>query len=212
MHKFWNWFTKITGWLPQKLIFRTRVYCEDGAEHGRRIKGPAIVICNHTSVWDLPVLMFVFFGRTVRWQIAELQFDKKFLGRFLRMLGGIKVDRVNRNFAFISQSEEILGAGGVVGIFPESRLPLKDEERPLPFKPSAAYIALSSNVPVIPVYTNGSYFTKKHASVMIGRPVNVYDFTDGGLSEKENIDNVTNVLRERVIELGKELEANEKDR
>ena len=211
MHGFWNWFVKITGWLPQLLVFRTHVYYEDKTVQGKRIKGPALVISNHTSVWDFAVLLFVFFSRTVRWQIAELQFEKKFLGKFLRMLGGIKVDRVNRNFAFIAESEDILRKGGAVGVFPESRLPLKTEERPLPFKPSAAYIALSTNVPVIPVYTNGSYFTKKHASVIIGKPINVCDLTDDGLDEKTNIDNVTEALRERVIELGKLLEANGKD-
>ena len=52
---------------------------------------------------------------------------------------------------------------------------------------------------------------KKHASVIIGKPVNVYDFVDESLSEKENIDNVTKAMRERIIELGKELEKYEKD-
>ena len=27
-----NWFVKITGWLPQKLIFRTKIYYEDITE------------------------------------------------------------------------------------------------------------------------------------------------------------------------------------
>ena len=211
MVKFWNWFTKITGWPVQKIVFRTHVYYEDRETQDRRISGPAIVVCNHSSIWDFAALMFVFWSRTIRYQMAEVLFEKKLLGMFLRMLGGIRVDRTTHDFSFVNKSNEILQKGGVVGVFPESRLPKPDEERPLPFKPSAAYLALTANVPVIPVYSNGIYFNKKHASVIIGKPVNVYDFVDESLSEKENIDNVTKAMRERIIELGEELEKYEKD-
>ena len=208
---FWNWFTKITAWPVQKIVFRTRIFYENKSSQGRRIKGPAIVICNHTSVWDYAVLLFVFWSRTVRYQMAEVLFEKKVLGVFLKMLGGIVVDRKAHNFSFINKSEDILKKGGAVGIFPESRLPLKDEESPLPFKPSAAYLALAANVPVIPVYTNGAYFRRKRAAVIIGKPINVYDFTDEKLSEKENIDKVTSAMRRRIIELGEELNRYEKN-
>ncbi|MGM9683519.1 MAG: lysophospholipid acyltransferase family protein [Eubacteriales bacterium] len=209
---FWNRFTKITAWPVQKIVFRTRIFYENKAEQGRRIKEPAIVICNHTSVWDFAVLLFVFRGRTVRYQMAEVLFEKKLLGIFLKMLGGIVVDRKTRNFSFINRSEDILKKGGAVGIFPESRLPIPGEERPLPFKPSTAFLALAADVPVIPVYTNGSYFRRKRAAVIIGKPINVYDFVDEKLSEKENIDNVTSAMRKRIIELGEELNRYEKSK
>ena len=49
---FFNSFTKITGWIVQKICFRTKIYYEDKAVQGRRIKGSAILISNHTSVFD----------------------------------------------------------------------------------------------------------------------------------------------------------------
>lgn len=200
--RFWNAFTKITGWPIQKLAFRTKIHCEDAAVQNRRIRGSAIIVSNHTSVFDYAVFMFVFFSRTLRYQMAELLFEKKPLGLLLKLLGGIRVDRNSQNFSFLSVSERILEKGGVVGIFPESRLPLPDEEAPLPFKPSAAYLALTSGVPVIPVYTNGSYFSKKRAAVMIGKPFEARTLTDDSLSEKENIDFVARAMRQRVIDLG----------
>ena len=145
--RFMNGFTKITGWPAAALIFRTKTYYEDKDVQSRRIKGPAIVVSNHTSLYDFAVLLFVFFSRTVRYQMAEVLFHKKGpLPRFLRALGGIFVDRDGHNFSFIEETEETLIKGGVVGIFPESRLPKKGEERPLPFKPSAAYTALHTGV------------------------------------------------------------------
>lgn len=200
---FWNWFVKITAYPVQLFCFRTKIYYENNKVQKRRIKGPAIIISNHTSVFDYAVYLFVFFSRTLRFQMAEVLFEKKFLGVFLKMLGGIIVDRNTHNFGFIAKSQDVLASGGVVGIFPESRLPLKNEQRPLEFKTSAAYIALSTGVPIIPVYTNGSYYNKKRARVIIGEPIYVDDFIDNGLTDKENIDNLTSFMRQRIIELEK---------
>lgn len=203
--KLFTGFVKLTGYLPQKLCFRTKIYYEDKRIQGRHIRGAAMVVSNHTSVFDYAVHLFVFFTRTLRVQMAEVLFQKKPLGIFLKAMGGIYVNRDTKDFSFIAASEDILRKGGVVGVFPESRIPLKNEATPLPFKPSAAYLALSAGVPVIPVYTNGSYFNRRRARVMIGKPLRVADFTDESLTDKENIQRVSDAMRKKIIELEKML-------
>lgn len=203
--KFWNAFVKITAYPVQKAVFRTKVYYEDKRAQSRHINGKAIVISNHTSVWDYAIYLFVFFTRTFRCQMAEVLFEKKPLGLFLRMMGGIFVNRNTFDFGFISKSQAILDKGGVVGIFPESRLPLKNEKRPLEFKPSAAYLALLSDAPIIPVFTNGAYFTKRRARVIIGKPIIARELIDESLSEKENLAAVTKALRDKIIDLEQQL-------
>ena len=199
--KFWNAFAKLTGWPVQFLCFRTKVYYEDRSAQGRHIRGPAILVSNHTAVYDFAVYMFVFWTRILRCQMAELLFEKPFLGRLLRHLGGIRVDRTGYDFGFLNKSLEILEKGGVVEVFPESRIPLPEEARPLEFKVSAAWLALASGVPVIPVVTNGSYFNRKRARVLIGKPLLAADLAEEGLDEKENLRLVSDRLRERIIEL-----------
>jgi 1-acyl-sn-glycerol-3-phosphate acyltransferase len=137
--------------------------------------------------------------------MAELLFKKPVLGPYLRGLGGILVDRNAFDFSFLDSSVQILEKGGVVGVFPESRIPQPGEHRPLPFKPSAAWLAILSGAPVIPVYTNGVYFSLRRAKVVSGTPFYAADFTDESLSEKENISRVNEVLRARIIELEKVL-------
>ncbi len=203
--RFWNWFVKITAWPLQFAVFRTKIYCEDKSVQGRYIKGPAVIISNHTSVFDYAVYIFVFWTRTLRVQMAEVLFEKKPLNVLLRLLGGIRVDRNTHDFGFVEKSCGILRKGGVVGIFPESRIPLPHETRPLEFKSSAAYTVLRSGVPVIPIVTNGSYFSKKRARVLIGTPVNVYDYTEESLSEKENIQRVSDGLRARIAAMMEDL-------
>ena len=201
-----NVFTKITAWPLQFLCFRTKVYYEDKSVQGRRIKGGAIIISNHTSIFDYAVYLFVFWSRTLRFQMAEVLFKKKALAPLLRALGGIYVDRTGFDFGFVSKSERIIEKGGVVGVFPESRLPLPDEKRPLPFKTSAAYIALSTGAPIVPVVTNGSYFTKKRARVLIGKPVYAAELIKDGASEKENLQIASDALRQRIMELQAQLD------
>ena len=199
--KFFNLFTKVTGWPVQKILFRTRICYEDKAVQGRSIKGPAILVSNHTSVWDYAIWLFVFPFRTLRFQMAELLFRRPVLGLFLRCMGGIHVDRNAFDFSFITRSARILERGGVVGIFPEGRLPNEGEARPLPFKISAAWLALQTGVTVIPVYTNGAYFCKERAKVIIGVPMRLNDLVDETLPEKEAIAQANEILRKRIMEL-----------
>lgn len=201
MITFWNIFVKITGWLPQFLCFRTKIYYENRKVQGRHIRGPAIIISNHTSVFDYAVYIFVFFTRTLRFQMAEVLFEKKALARLLKMLGGIFVNRNDFDFGFMAKSRDILDSGGVVGVFPEGRLPRPGEPRPLEFKTSAAYLALSSGVPVIPVVTNGSYFRPGRARVLIGEPIDVSALSDRTLPEKEDLLQVSEKLRRHITEL-----------
>ena len=206
MIRFFNFFVKVTGWLVQKIVFRTKIYYEDKKVQSRKIKGPAIIASNHTSVWDYCIFVFVFLFRTLRYQMAEVLFKKKVLGLFLKLMGGIYVNRDTHDFSFIDKSNDLLNKGWVVGCFPESRLPLPNEERPLEFKVSTIYLALQSGVEIIPLYTNGVYFKKARARVMIGKPFNAREYVDDSLSEKENVERITKLLRERITQLGKKLD------
>ncbi len=201
MIRFWNIFVKITGWPLWLFCFRTKIRYEDKTAQDRTIRGPAILISNHTSIFDYVVWLFAFATRTLRFQMAELLFKKPGLGLLIRLLGGIYVDRDSHSFDFIYKSDEILKKGGVVGIFPEARIPRPGERRPLDFKVSAAYLAMLSGVQVIPVYTDGHYFGQAPAHAVIGIPIDVAEYISETKSEKENLAAVTEVLRNRIIAL-----------
>lgn len=194
-------FTKVMAFPVYQTIFRTRVMYQDKSVQSKKIKGPAILISNHTSVFDYAAIIFIFFGRTLRYQMAEVLFKKKVLGPFLRIMGGIKVERFSHDWSSIDKSEAILNKGGVVGIFPEGRLPGQAEQRPLPFLPGAAYLALKTGVPVIPLYTNGHYFDKQRAVVVIGKPLIAADLAEGTGTQAEAISLVSTRFRDAVCEL-----------
>lgn len=202
-----HWFVKITGFLPQLILFRTQIFYEDRSVQDRRIKGRAIVASNHRMLMDFAVLTFVFWRRTLRCVVAELMFRKNFvMTLLLRCLGAIRVDRNAFDFSFIGRCKRILDKGGVVEIFPEARLPAPEDELPLPFKPSAVYLALETDTPIIPIYHNGKQFSREHMRVMIGKPIRVRELYDEKLSQKENIERLNEYLRGKIIELREKLE------
>lgn len=71
----------------------------------------------------------------------------------------------------------------------------------MPFKPSFVYLALESNAPIIPVYTNGEYNTKKRTKVLIGEKIYLRELYDESKSEKENIDYLCNYVRDYIERL-----------
>ncbi|MBQ1684911.1 MAG: hypothetical protein II072_05330, partial [Clostridia bacterium] len=82
----------------------------------------------------------------------------------------------------------------------------EEETPPIAFLPGAAYLAISTGVKVIPVYTNGSYFKRSRARVMIGTPMDPADYCMSGRSEKESIEAFTEAMRNRIIELRTKLD------
>lgn len=205
------WFTKITGFIPAMLFFKPKVYYVDKKVQGRHIKKGSILMSNHQSLMDFVLYLIVFFGNTVRYLMAEVLFNKgKIFSWFLFSLGGIYVNRDTYSFSFMSESIKILKKGGVVGIFPQGRLPVGG--KPFPFKPSIAYIAMQSGSPIVPVYTDGNYGLFKRARVVIGTPICLKDYCNSEKPDEEELERLTAVLEQKTYELKEFMENREKQK
>ncbi len=206
MNKPFAVFVKITGFLPYWAMTRTKFYYEDKSKQSRRLKGKAIVMPDHHQIWDVAVLMHTFPTRNLRCIISEVICSSKPKTLFMKNMGYIVTDRANMDFTFLTRAEKVLDEGGVIEIYPEGRLPKSGEETPLEFKPSVTYLALQSGAPIIPVVTTGAFVKKERMRVMVGCPIDARELYDESLSERENIDNITNILRNKIKELKNELE------
>ena len=191
-------FAKLTGALPAWLFFKPRVYLAPGA--GRRLPKNCILVSNHTSLMDFVVYLLVFLFRTIRFPMAEVLFHKgKAMSALLYALGGIRVDRDSKDFGFVSGCLEVLDQGGTLGIFPQGRLPVNG--KPFPFTVSTAFIATHTDVPIIPVYTHGNYGIWKRADVVIGAPIHIADHYREGLSQDQQLQQLTDMLEKTVYGL-----------
>ena len=195
-------FVKLTGILPAWLFLKPRIRVAPAAS--RRLPKSCILVSNHISLLDFIVYLLVFPFRTVRFLIAEVLFNKnKLMALFLGLIGGIRVDRDTKSFDFISDAIQVLDQGGSIGVFPQGRLPVKGCH--FPFTVSTAFIALHTDVPIIPVYTDGNYGITKRVGVVIGAPINIRELCAEGLEEQEQLAHVTKLLEEKVFALKEEL-------
>lgn len=191
---------KVTGYLPGWLLFKPRIRLAEGAK--RRLPKNCILVSNHTSLLDFALYLLVFPSRTIRFPMAEVLFQKgKFMSALMLALGGIRVDRDGKDFGFVSQCLEVLDQGGTLGIFPQGRLPLNG--KPFPFTVSTAFMALQTDAPIIPVYTQGGYGLFKRAQVVIGAPIYLSQWCQPQQGRDEQLKKLTERLEETVYGLQK---------
>ena len=197
-------FVKLTGLLPALLYLKPRIHIAPGAF--RKLPAPCILVSNHISLMDFVLYLLVFPLRTIRFLIAEVLYNKsKLFAWFLGAIGGIRVDRDAKSFDFVSHALEVLDEGGTVGIFPQGRLPLKGQQ--FPFTPSTAFIALRTDAPIIPMYIDGNYGLFKRANLVIGAPIFLREMCREGLSEQEQLAQLTQLLEQKVFALKEELKS-----
>ena len=190
-------FVKLTGILPALLFFKPKVYFKNKEKQGRRLKAPAILVSNHMSLMDFVLYLALFPLRTLRFLMAEVLFHKgKAFATFLYALGGIYVNRDTYDFGFVSNALQVLDDGGIIGVFPEGRLPVNG--RSFPFTSSTAFIALRTDAPIIPVYTDGNYGLFRRTSVVIGEPIYLQSLVETGDDEATTLKKLTSYLEQEV--------------
>ncbi|MDI3269187.1 MAG: lysophospholipid acyltransferase family protein [Bacillota bacterium] len=133
-------------------------------------QGGCLVVANHFSAWD-PPLVGVVFPRTLHYMAKEELFRIPFLGTVLRWVGAFPVRRDGRDRQALRRALRLLEEGQAVVMFPEGTRFKRDQEgRPGKAQPWAALLALKAGVPVVPVAIRGQYRFRGGIHVAIGEP------------------------------------------
>ncbi|WSD92377.1 1-acyl-sn-glycerol-3-phosphate acyltransferase [Streptomyces canus] len=125
--------------------------------------GPAILAVNHSHNIDGPMVMGVS-PRPTHFLIKKEAFIGP-LDPFLTAIGQLKVDRSVADRRAITQTLDVLKAGGVLGIFPEGT---RGEGDFASLRAGLAYFAVRSGAPVVPVAVLGS--SEKPGRLIKGLP------------------------------------------
>ena len=197
------YFAFITGWPVGVLYYRSKVYYENKKIQSKKIKGPMIIVSNHTSLLDWPAIVYAFFGRYIRPIGSEMLFRKKGNAWFFKNIGIIRSERFVDNYSFLNVAKDfLLEKKGVIAIYPEAKLPKEEErENGIRFTHGATYLALDTNVPILPVFVLDTKNFKKRTKIVVGTPFMANDYYDESLTREENISNITQVLRDKVFRL-----------
>lgn len=132
-----------------KVLFRVKAR---GAEHVPA-SGPVLLVANHSSVLDPPLIGGVTPRQLTFLAKAEL-FRVPGFGAFLRRLGAQPLRREGADPSALRTAQRVLQQGGALLVFPEGT---RGEEGVLrEAKPGAALLAMQTGAQVVPVYVQGS--------------------------------------------------------
>jgi 1-acyl-sn-glycerol-3-phosphate acyltransferase len=197
--------------LPVRILFLldtlfARVYHHLTVVQPCRIprRGPAILAINHTSSIDPALVQSVCRNRLITWMMAQEYTDIKGTGWFYRTLGVITVQRTGRDSGPLRTALRALQAGKLLGVFPEGRI--APTRQMLPFQTGVALMAIKADVPVYPVYLDGTQRNKEmlqavlvrnEATITFGPPV---QFDRSGTSPNQ-LQAATNAIRQAIQQL-----------
>ncbi len=139
-------------------------------------QGSYIVVLNHTSVVDTPVLMLAF--PPMRWSFFAVDKwrDHLIYGPIMGWLGAIYVKRGEVDRRTLRQALNAIKEGTVFGLAPEGTRSLTGSL--LEARDGAAYLASRANVPILPIgvvnndrlFANFKKFRVTKSEIHIGEP------------------------------------------
>jgi 1-acyl-sn-glycerol-3-phosphate acyltransferase len=172
-----------------------------GGEHLPRAGG-AVLASNHVSYLD-----FIFAGyaarpsnRLVRFMAKESVFRHRVAGPIMRSMHHIPVDR-EAGSASYAHAVDALGAGEVVGVFPEATMSRSLE--PKSFKSGAVRMADEAGVPLVPMALWGTQrlwcYDRRSSMKQFGVPVEIH--VGEPVDASGDPERATARLRESIIDL-----------
>jgi 1-acyl-sn-glycerol-3-phosphate acyltransferase len=181
--------TRLAGQsVPDKIAYHTvrtivtvfcRVWCRmtiDGRDNFPKT-GPFILAPTHRSIIDTPVSSGVYRKR-MRFMGADKWWSNKHFGKLLTALGGFPVSRGTADREALKRCIAVIEGGEPLVLFPEG------ERKSGPIVQTlfdgAAYVAMKTGVPIVPVGIGGServmpkgakFIHPRKLYVMVGKPL-----------------------------------------
>jgi 1-acyl-sn-glycerol-3-phosphate acyltransferase len=133
---------------------------------------PYVVICNHQSLADIPLISNLPWE--MKWMAKEELFKIPVVGWMMRLSGDISVDRKNPRSGAqaLIKAQRVLEQKCSVMIFPEGTRTL--DGRVKQFTDGAFHLAIRAKVPILPLVIEGSRDCIPKNSWKFGKPSNIF--------------------------------------
>ncbi|MBP9847215.1 MAG: 1-acyl-sn-glycerol-3-phosphate acyltransferase [Saprospiraceae bacterium] len=183
-----------------RLLFKVKI---NGQEVFHNLRGPFVIIANHTSFYDsflFRLVLGIFTPHLPLRFMAVTKFEGKWMNHMASL--GI-VDFIYSLFGVftvvpglgieknIAKAKHIIAIGGNIVIYPEGRI-IKDEKIG-PFKNGAAVLFKQTNVPIIPVTFRRINERKLRKTIVI----NVGNILD--ISQNRSVEDITQIFYKVIL-------------
>ena len=168
-------------------------------------KGPLIIVANHMTYVD-PPLLSASVPRRITFMAKQELFRLSLMGLVVRAYGAFPVRRGGLDRVALRHSLELLKKGEVLGMFPEGKRSPSHQLQEL--QPGTALIAARSGVPIVPVGISGTekvrgigfIVRRPRIDVKIGRPFTLPSGENNKL-DRSGLTQGSNLIMERIAEL-----------
>jgi len=188
------------AFLVRNLLY-PKVYYLDPAKQKNVLQEPSILVCNHTSHLDGPVVTTVFRKSKIHNLAAKDRFEQRGFGFFLRHTGCIPIDRKNADTSWVHQSMKVLRQDKEnIAIYPEGRHGSFRQQ--LPFHTGVTMLTAMAQVPIVLVYIDGPHHFFRRSKLIIAPPIRLAPPANGLTADY--IEEQTAILQQKMIELMEE--------
>jgi 1-acyl-sn-glycerol-3-phosphate acyltransferase len=160
-----------------KIFFRIKIK----GKKNLPTKGGVILMSNHISAYDPPILVAIF-SRPLRFMAKKELFENPVMRFILYLADAFPVDRSKNDITAVKKALSVVKNDGVLGIFPEgTRRPEGKLGTP---KSGSVMLAIKSGAPIVPV---GIKNIEKDGriTISIGKAFTMDQFSKRRLSKKE---------------------------
>ena len=179
-----------------KIVFRVKKVGEENIQK----EGAYIMCANHRSNWDPPILV-ASTKRVLYIMAKEELFKNNFIRWFAKKCAVFPVKRGKMDIESMKFSLKILKEGQILMLFPEgTRHGLEKNGKA---HNGAAFLALRTGVPVIPVGIQGEMKPFHKVKLNYGKPLDFSKYQTNK-TEKELLDKVSKEIMDNIIMLTKE--------
>lgn len=181
------------------LLLNPKVFFQDQEQKECRLDEPSILVINHTSHLDGPILCAAFRHDTIHSLAAKDRFEQKGFGFFLRHTGCIPIDRQKPDLTWVHDSLDTLHKKKEsIAIFPEGRHGTHRHQ--LPFHSGVVMLAAVAQVPVVMVYIDGPFkLGRRDSRLIVSRPFRLNAPTNG--MNTDYINEQTALLQDKMTSL-----------
>ena len=160
-----------------KIFFRIKVKGKNNLPD----EGPVILMSNHISAYDPPLLVAIF-SRPVRFMAKKELFENPFMRFVLFLADAFPVDRSKNDITAVKKALSVLKDQEVLGLFPEGTR--RAEGKLGNPKLGSVMLAIKSGAPIVPI---GIKNIKKEGriTINIGEAFSMDQFSKRRLSKAE---------------------------
>ena len=141
------WFYYVARVIVRGLL-KLLTHCQVNGRENIPSQGPLLIVANHLSLAD-PPLLGVHLSREIMFMAKKELFRFRMIGYFLGSFGAFPVHRGQLNRQALRQARQILADGLALVMFPEGTRSRSGRLRPAFSGP--ALIAMRSGAPILPV-------------------------------------------------------------